>query len=378
MKTNRTTIFLTSLIVLGALSTGCASFTRPEAPTLLSPPSYSPSNSPIAPRSPQSPSEPTYELPSSSDVNWRDTWADPFTNDGENSKSFLNGEAIGFVFPVAVDNQLRTALISAALANNALAFDLGQITTSGLQFKEKSDDDNIDIHLTDPTAIWVASSVATGLGLERVFRIQTLEVYSTTIDVIKFDITPSLKKLEGYNASIPGYNARISAYEQAFKEYLYYFRVYGKEFSRWKEKEEKLIEARRALYEQPNNQALDEFNQNWSKYIANLPPVKRDPPVKPTVEVPSYEVPPLDQQESVYIPDKLQRLEVLSMDQIHEILLDIAAESVPCQVVHVIGQVVERTTGQTLCTVDSTLMVPSENSISRARLVRALVERILQ
>ncbi|PCH78682.1 MAG: hypothetical protein COB96_05260, partial [Planctomycetota bacterium] len=266
-------------------------------------------------------------MPSSSDVNWRDTWADPFTNDGENSKSILNGEAIGFVFPVAVDNQLRTALISAALANNALAFDLGQITTSGLQFKgelydDKGElyDDMIDIHLTDPTAIWVASSVATSLRLDRVFRIQTLEVYSTTIDVIKFDITPSLKKLEGYNASIPGYNARISAYEQAFKEYLYYFRVYGKEFSRWKEKEEKLIEARRALYEQPNNQALDEFNQNWSKYIANLPPVNRDPPVKPTVEVPSYEVPPLDQVERVDIPVKLQRLEVLSMDQMREIL----------------------------------------------------------
>jgi len=170
--------FYFALVVFGLLSTGCAA-TPPPVPKPLP--------------------EPVHLEHPSVDPSGID-WDGSFISEGEGSKKLFEGGALGVVFPNKSEPALRIGVLSAVLKHGRQVHDLGCISDiPGLQFGESVGNDKLHLSLIDPTANWVASTVAGSLALEAVFRILALEVASTEI------LDPrSVERMVAYRAHLIG------------------------------------------------------------------------------------------------------------------------------------------------------------------------------
>ncbi len=333
----------------------------------IEPPTIDPP--PTAPLPPSAPRAPRYALPKATDVDWRSLWSSDFANDSQPTEAPPSLGNVALVASKDLGPKSRTALISSLLAAGIPTTDYGVLSSAAVVLDRRHDLSGMSLQRPSPQLSRLSSearlelniqnaigrlATAAGAHDERVNTVFVVTSYSFSRDsreVVKLDVPRELQKLDAYNEKAARYNAELQAYRASRQQYEASHRDYLREHTTWRD----AMEAR--------------FADAKQRQLAALGGV---PPAQPIT------LPPLDKPTPLAGDNEPGSAPMLSLQEMRDMIKQIAREAVPAQVVELTGQFIDAGSGETVGTVDAALRVPEADGMTEAAQLRELVRRIRQ
>ncbi len=373
--------FSRSVSVLGLLlvaACATANVDPPEVPVMPAAPVVDLDQMPVPPAAvPRPPVPPTYTLPKATDVEWQSVWQEDFVNDSA-PQALPKGQLppVAVVTPKDMAETARLGMVSGLLAVDIAAADMGKDVAADLRMEDKGATLAHVLQLADPIGRWAHSDAFKAPVVKSALVVRVYAHEQVARRVVKFDIAPHLQRLAEYNEKVVEFQSRRDAYHADRAKYDQKFVEYQRAMQAWRTAMTARIDEARRRHEVESARVEGEYAQRWEAYRRKVEENGQAAVVRTELSRKPFEAPVLPAAMDADPAVVVDALATLSLEQMRDLLLATATESVPATSVRLGGQFVDVGTGLTTATVDATLVLPTGAGRTEAGMLRELMLRL--
>jgi len=364
------------LLLVAACAT--AKVDPPEVPVMPTAPAVELDQLPVPPAAvPRPPLPPSYTLPKATDVAWQSVWQEDFVNDSA-PQVLPKGQLppVAVVTPKDVAETARLGMVSGLLAVDVAAADMGKDLAAELRMEDKGTTLAHLLQLADPIGRWVHSDAFKAPAVKSALVVRVYSHEQVARRVVKFDIAPHLQRLAEYNEKVVEFQSRRDAYHADRAKYDQKFAEYQRAMQVWRTAMTARIDEARRQHEVESARVEADYARRWEEYRKKVDENGQEAVVRVALSRKPFDAPVLPVARDADPAVVVDALATLSLEQMRDLLLATATESVPATSVRLGGQFVDVASGLTTATVDATLVLPTGSGRTEAGMLRELMVRL--